>query len=66
MIRTVKATVDTHGHVHLLESVHVTATRPALVMILDEKSVTGTHETAALSWNRPEEDEAWSHLQRAR
>jgi hypothetical protein len=39
-------------------------------MILDEQPTAGVSETTFLSeqalcedWNRPEEDEAWSHLQ---
>jgi hypothetical protein len=43
----------------------------ALVTILDETQTIAAPETALLSepalaadWNRPEEDEAWSHLQR--
>ena len=69
MIRTVEATVDNTGDVRLVEPVHVSGVHRALVTILDEPPA-DTHETAALSepalakdWNRPEEDEAWSHLQ---
>jgi len=42
-------------------------------MIMEERPVTRVSESALLSeavlaedWNRPEEDEAWSHLQQAR
>jgi len=72
MIRTFEAMIDEQGHVRLLESVRLPATRRALVMILEEEPLLGT-DTALLSeaalaedWNRPEEDAAWSHLQRAR
>ncbi len=34
MLRTVEAIIDEQGHVHLLEEVHVPATRRALVTIL--------------------------------
>ena len=71
MIRTVEATIDENGTVRLLEEVRLTVTRRALVTILEEP-VTDKTETALLSeaalaadWNRPEEDEAWSHLQQA-
>jgi hypothetical protein len=44
---------------------------PALVTTLDETQLIAAPETALLSeptlaadWNRPEEDAAWSHLQR--
>jgi hypothetical protein len=70
MIRTVEAIVDEHGRVRLLEEVRLPAARRALVTILEEVPRTGLSETALLSepalakdWERPEEDEAWSHLQ---
>jgi ATP-dependent DNA ligase len=70
MIRTVEAIVDEHGHVRLLERVRLPEARRALVTILEEAPRTGVSETALLSepalaqdWERPEEDEAWSHLQ---
>ena len=70
MIRTVEAVIDEQGNVKLLEPVRPTSARRALVTILEEEPVT---ETARLSeaalaedWNRPEEDEAWAHLQSAR
>ena len=69
MIRTVEAIIDDMGRVSLLEPVHPSSARRALVTILDEHPVA---ETALLSdaaldeWNRPEEDEAWAHLQPAR
>ena len=72
-MRTVEATIDEHGTVRLLETVHLTAARRALVTILEDAPLTGVHEAALLSepaltedWNRPEEDEAWSHLQQPR
>lgn len=70
MIRTVEAVIDEHGHVRLREQVHLPAARRALVMILEDRPATGVAESALLSeaalsedWNRPEEDEAWLHLQ---
>lgn len=73
MIRTVEAVIDEHGVVRLLEDVHLPATRRALVTILEDEPAERTDETALLSeaalaedWNRPEEDEAWSHLQSER
>ena len=69
MIQTLEAAIDENGEVHLLETVQVSAPRRALVMILEEPAPADI-ETALLSeavlgadWNRPEEDEAWSHLQ---
>lgn len=70
MIRTVEAVIDEEGQVHLLEPVHPSGARRALVTILDERPAARASETALLSeaalaedWNRPEEDEAWAHLQ---
>lgn len=69
MIRTVEAVVDEQGVVRLLEPVRLSATRRALVTILEEPPV-ADREPALLSeaalaedWNRPEEELAWSHLQ---
>jgi hypothetical protein len=70
MIRTVEAIVDEHGRVRLLEEVKLPEARQALVTILEEAPRPGASETALLSepalaqdWERPEADEAWSHLQ---
>lgn len=68
MIRTIEAIVDHSGQVRLAENLSVTGSRRALVTILDEPPAEAL-ETALLSesglsdWSRPEEDEAWSHLQ---
>ena len=71
MIQTVEAVIDEDGNVRLLEPLHLPSARRALVTILEERQVAGTAECALLSeaalaedWDRPEEDEAWSHLQR--
>jgi len=70
MIRTVEAVIDEQVNVRLLEPLHLRSARRALVTILDDRPVAGVPESALLSeaalaedWNRPEEDEAWSHLQ---
>ena len=70
MIQTIKAVVDEQGRVRLLEEVKLTGVRRALVTILEEAPDMEASETALLSeqalaedWERPEEDEAWSHLQ---
>ena len=73
MIQTIEAIIDKQGNVHLLEPIRLAEARRAFVMILEEQPVAGVSETALLSeqalgedWNRPEEDEAWSHLQPVR
>ncbi|MBC6419511.1 MAG: hypothetical protein GDA44_12435 [Prochloron sp. SP5CPC1] len=66
MSKTVEAVIDKNGNVQLLESV-------ALVTIMEEEPITSVLATALLSqqalaedWLRPEEDEAWLHLQLVR
>jgi hypothetical protein len=70
MIKTVEAIIDEQGSVRLLEPIRPKGSRRALVTILEESPVEGAAESALLSepalaedWNRPEEDDAWSHLQ---
>jgi predicted DNA-binding antitoxin AbrB/MazE fold protein len=72
-IQTVEAVIDENGGIRLLESVKLPEARRALVTILDEEPASEISETALLSeralaedWSRPEEDEAWSHLQQTR
>jgi hypothetical protein len=72
MIQTVEAIVDEKGAVRLLEPVHLDRRHRALLTILTDDPGDGP-ENALLSeaalardWNRPEEEEAWSHLQQAR
>lgn len=73
MIRTLEAVVDERGRVRLLKKVKLSSARRALVTILEDTPPERVSETALLSesvlatdWNRPEEDEAWSHLQSER
>jgi hypothetical protein len=71
MIRIVEAVVEVDGRVRLLERVEVSGARRAVVTILDESADESRNADALLSeaaledWNRAEEDETWSHLQRA-
>lgn len=72
MLKSVEAIIEKNGEVHLKESVRLTHPSRAIVTILDEES-DAIAETALLSetalsedWNRSEEGEAWSHLQKAR
>ena len=72
MLKSVEAIIEKNGKVHLKEPIHLTSPCRAIVTILDEEShaiaETVLLSEAALSedWNRPEEDEAWSHLQKVR
>ena len=70
MPRAVEAIIDEQSNVRLLEAVQLSEARRALVIILDEPAI-NLPETALLSepalakdWDRPEEDAAWSYLQR--
>ena len=70
MIQTIEAVIDEQGKVHLLQNIKLPQVRRALVTILEEKPTVAVSETALLSeaalaedWMKPEEDEAWSHLQ---
>jgi hypothetical protein len=70
MIQTIEAIIEPDGKVLLLESVNLTKSHRALVTILEDEPAQDVTTTALLSeqslaedWNRPEEDEAWSHLQ---
>ena len=71
MVRTIEAVIDEGGNVRLLEPVHLPSARRALLTILEDRPRAGTPEVALLSevalaedWNRPEDDEAWSYLNR--
>jgi hypothetical protein len=73
MIETHEAVIESDGTVRLLDRVHLPTRRRALVTILEEEPSGHPAETALLSeaalaedWNRPEEDAAWAHLQKAR
>jgi hypothetical protein len=68
MLRTVEAIVEKDGSLRLLEDFELRAGDRALVTILGEPAE--SDETALLSeaalaadWDRPEENEAWAHLQ---
>ena len=66
----IEASIDEKGNILLKAPVRLPETRRALVVILEEEPAFSISETALLSepvlaadWNRPEEDEAWLHLQ---
>lgn len=72
MLLTVEAIIEENGEVRLQQPLRLNSPCRAIVTILDEK-YDSISETALLSeavlskdWNRPEEEEAWSHLQKAR
>lgn len=68
MLKTVEAIIEPDGSIRLVEPVQVQHPQRALVTVLDDET---DREMALLSeaalsedWDRPEEDEAWRHLQR--
>ena len=71
MLLTIEAIIEENGEVRLKQPVHLKSPCRAIVTILDERddviSETALLSEAALSkdWDRPEEEEAWSHLQKA-
>ena len=69
MTQTVEAVVDQTGNIRLAEPLKVKGWHRALVTVLEEPPAEAL-ETMLLSesclasdWIRPEEDEAWLHLQ---
>jgi hypothetical protein len=65
-LKTLEATIDREGQVHLLKPLKLDRPAKAVVTILpDDADETALLSEASLAedWNRPEEDAAWSHLQ---
>lgn len=72
MIQTVEAVIDSDGNIRLKEPIKLPAPRRAFVMILDEvpgsqvsESALSSEAALAEDWLRPDEEEAWLHLQQA-
>ncbi|CAN5393458.1 hypothetical protein BH10PSE19_BH10PSE19_15370 [soil metagenome] len=69
MLKAIEAIVNEQGQVRLLENIKLVGTHRAVVTILDdvveEKNFSAHLSETALAkdWNRPEEDDAWKHLQ---
>ena len=71
MLIAVEAIVEEDGKVRLQKPIHLSSPCRAIVTIIDEEpdvvSETAILSEAVLSedWNRLEEEDAWSHLQKA-
>ncbi|MFP4027794.1 MAG: hypothetical protein ACLFWL_08395 [Candidatus Brocadiia bacterium] len=69
MLKTVEAEIDTNGRVKLLEPLKLDHPCHAIVTIIDEdgpeipETALLSEKTLARDWERPEEEEAWAHLQ---
>ena len=70
MLKSINAIVEENGEVHLQEPVSLPHPCKAIVTIIEEPDIPETallsEKTLSEDWNRPEEDEAWSHLQPGR
>ena len=71
MLRTLNAVVDESGNVRLLETIRLPTGSRLLVTVLADDGQSDDEacllsEPALADWDRPEEDAAWAHLQRAR
>lgn len=66
MIKAIEATIEKNGQIHLLEDVHLNRACRAIVTIISEPEIPETallsEQSLARDWERPQEDEAWSHL----
>lgn len=70
-MKTVEAILETDGRLRMSKKVKLSRVRRVLVTFLDDPHE--EHDAVALSllsepslareWDRPEEDEAWQHLQ---
>ncbi|MDM8546460.1 hypothetical protein [Candidatus Venteria ishoeyi] len=69
MIQTLEAIVNESGQVRLTQPLDIKGWHRALVTILEEPPAEAveaallSESSLAADWERPEEDEAWSHLQ---
>ena len=69
MRQTIEALIDQNGVLRLLEPIELPKLRRVIITILNEEPSDEITNFALLSelalatdWERPEEDEAWSHL----
>jgi predicted DNA-binding antitoxin AbrB/MazE fold protein len=69
MLQTIEAVIDENGTLRMLEPIQLPKLRRVLITILNEEPSDETVNLALLSelalardWERPEEEEAWSHL----
>lgn len=69
MLQSVKGIIDQDGKLRVLEDVNLPKSRRVIIVILDEEPTDEDNNLALMSeaalardWDRPEEDEAWSHL----
>ena len=70
MLKSVEATIEADGEIRLRENVRLPHACRAIVTIIEESDIPEITllSEAALGedWSRPEEEDAWSHLQKVR
>jgi hypothetical protein len=68
MLTTLKATIDQNKKINFEEKIDFNVPQVVLVTFLTEESKNSTailsERILAKDWLRPEEDEAWRHLQK--
>ena len=69
MLKTFEGIIDKNGKISIFENLKLPSPRRVIITILNEEPTDEMFNLALLSesalardWNRPEEDEAWSHL----
>ena len=69
MLQAIEGVIDRHGRLRIPKSVKLPRSRRVIITILDEEPSEASENLALMSeaalardWNRPEEDDAWSHL----
>ena len=69
MLQTIEGIIDQNGKLKILDKVKLPKSRRIIITILNEEPSDEVVNLALLSepalaqdWERPEEDEAWSHL----
>ncbi len=67
MLKTIKASIDKNGHVHLDERVNLKSRKKALVTILDDEEIIPeitlvSQESLSIDWDNKDENKAWEHL----
>jgi hypothetical protein len=68
MLQSIEAITDQYGMVRLLDSIQLPKHRRIIITILEEEAedyanlALLSEPALAQDWDRPEEDEAWSHL----
>lgn len=69
MLQSFKGVLDQEGRLRTTERINLSKPRQVIVTLIDSEPIEDSVNLALLSeaalsrdWDRPEEDEAWSHL----